>query len=411
MSDSELAHFLLSLVVLLVAALAAGQLFDWLKLPRAVGEIAAGFVLGPSVLGAILPDLSNWLFRGFAAQSALLSVFYWLGLVLLMFIAGFKVEPRLEPAERKLVGGLVVGSTLLPFALGWWSAPLVAGPNPGAPFAIVMGIAAAVTSIPVISRIFLDLGMMGTPFAKLVLAGAAIQDLLLWTVLAMALALQKQQTADFGSLASVAAVTLAFAGISIIAGPSLLRMAGRLAARSLTEAALTGYTLVVCLLFATGASILGVNIIFGALIAGMTIGRFPDSRFRDVKQRISDLAIWFFVPIYFALVGQRIDVHSHFDLLLCIGFVFATSAVKVASCLVATWFIRVPWSRAVDLAFAMNTRGGPGIVLASVAFEARIIDEPLFVALVFASIATSLFAGLWFRYRLAHGVDFGAPAA
>jgi len=405
MSDAELARLFLALVLLLSAALAGGQVFESLRLPRVIGEISGGFLLGPSVLGLLSPSAEIWLFSGSPSQPALLSAFYWLGLILLMFTAGFKVQPVVPGADRRLMAALVLGSMLLPFPFGWLSAPFFAHAAPGnqLAFAIVMGIGAAVTSIPVISRIFMDLGLMQTGFARVVVASASVQDLLLWIALAIATALQQGQQADTGALLQVAGVTVAFAMVSIALGPAMLRFAGRLAGGRFTDASLTGYTLLVCLVFVAMASAIQVNVIFGALLAGLIIGRFPQERFAAVKQRITDIALWFFVPIYFALVGQRLDLQQAFDGPLILGFLLATTVVKVGSVMVAVRLARRGWGEALDYGMAMNTRGGPGIVLASVALGAGIIDGRLFVAFILASILTALAAGLWFRWRLAGG--------
>jgi Kef-type K+ transport system membrane component KefB len=131
------------------------------------------------------------------------------------------------------------------------------------------------------------------------------------------------------------------------------------------------------------------------------IGRFPSPHLAPVKQRVADIAIWFFVPIYFALVGLRLDLAHQFDWRLTALFILATTAVKLASVAIAAKAGGAGWGRALDYGVAMNTRGGPGIVLASVAHAAGIIDDRMFTALVLASILTSFATGLWFRWRLA----------
>jgi Kef-type K+ transport system membrane component KefB len=402
MSDSELARFFLSLVLLLVGALGMGRVFERLRLPRVIGEIVGGVALGPSVLGLVAPEAQKWVFAGFPSQGALLSAFYWLGLVLLMFTAGFKMHAE-GGGSRRLVAALVAGALVLPFALGYAGAPLFAEARRGDPlaFELVMGIAAAVTSIPVISRIFLDLKLMGTPFARNVVGAATIQDLILWTLLAVATAVQHGQAADAAGIARVAAITLVFVAVSLIFGPTVVRAVGRAGIAQFSEAALTGYALLLCLAFVVVASLLSVNVVFGALVAGLVIGRFPSPHLAPVKQRIADITIWFFVPIYFALVGLRLDLAHEFDWRLTLLFVAATTAVKLASCVVAARIGGAGWGRALDYSVAMNTRGGPGIVLASVAHAAGIIDDRMFTALVLASILTSLATGLWFRWRLA----------
>lgn len=403
MNDSELARFFLSLVLLLVGALGGGRVFERLRLPRVIGEIVGGIVLGPSVLGLISPEAQKWLFAGFPAQGALLSAFYWFGLVLLMFTAGFKMQSEGAGGSSRIVVVLVLGALVIPFALGYAGAPLFVEARKGDPFAfeLVMGIAAAVTSIPVISRIFIDLGLMGTPFARDVVGAATIQDLILWTMLAVATAVQHGDAADTAGLVRIVAITLAFVLVSLIFGPALVRAIGRTGLGKFSEASLTGYALLLCLIFVTLASLLRVNIVFGALVAGLVIGRFPSPHLAPVKQRIADIAIWFFVPIYFALVGLRLDLAHQFDWALTAVFILASTAIKLASCTIAAKAGGAGWGKAVDYGVAMNTRGGPGIVLASVAHAAGIIDDRLFTAFVLASILTSFATGLWLRWRLA----------
>jgi Kef-type K+ transport system membrane component KefB len=320
-----------------------------------------------------------------------------------MFTAGFRLRSESEAEGRRMVLALVLGAVAVPFAFGFLAAPLVADAARGDPlaFRLVMGIGAAVTSIPVIARLFLDLGLMDSRFARDVVAAATLQDLLLWIVLAVATAVQHGQAAYAVDLAVIVVVTVAFAVLSLVLGPALIRFAGRAGIRRFSEASLTGYALLVCLFFVAAAALLGINVVFGALVAGLIIGRFPSPHLAPVKQRIADIAIWFFVPIYFALVGARLDLAHQLDWVLALGFVAATTAVKLGSVILAARAAGAGWSSALDYAVAMNTRGGPGIVLASVAHAAGIIDDRLFTALVLASILTALATGLWFRWRLA----------
>jgi Kef-type K+ transport system membrane component KefB len=181
--------------------------------------------------------------------------------------------------------------------------------------------------------------------------------------------------------------------------PAILPVAGRLALKGSPDASLIGYTLLVCLILVSLASVLQVNIIFGALLAGVVIGRLPGARLETVKQNITNMALWFFVPIYFAMVGLQMNLPGNFEPILIFGFLLASSLVKIASVTFAARFGDVPWRRAIDFGVTMNARGGPGIVLASMAYGAHIIDQALFVALVLASIFTSLAAGIWLRLR------------
>lgn len=404
MLDQELSRLLLSLVLLLFFALAIGHAFSSLGLPRVVGEICAGLVLGPSLLGYFAPPIFSWIFAGFSEQGKMLSVFYWLGLILLMFTAGFKISTKFSSADRFLFASLILGGMGLPFLFGFFASPLLPNSmlaNPVA-LALVIATASAVTSIPVITRIFIDLDMLSSRFAQVVLSAAAAQDLILWIALSTAITIQQGQLGDSISFTEVAPVvggTVIFSVATLLLFPAILRFAGRAVATKSPDAALFGYTLLVCLVLVSIASLLRVNIVFGALLAGIVIGQLPGTKLEHVKQSITNLAVWFFVPIYFSLVGLQMNLPGNFNPTLIFGFLLTSSLVKIASVAFFSKLARIPWDKAFDFGVTMNARGGPGIVLASLAHAAQIIDEAFFVALVLASILTSLATGAWLKSR------------
>ena len=395
---------LLSLVLLLSFALSAGHVFNILRLPRVVGEICAGLLLGPSFLGFFAPELHEWIFNGFAEQRKLLSVFYWLGLILLMFSAGFELPAKTDKSDRTLILCLFLGGISLPFLSGFLLAPLIQNKmaSNNISFSLVIAIASAVTSIPVLSRIFIDLDMVSSRFAKVILTVAAFQDIVLWVVLSVALAIQRgagNGSDPVSDQLKIVLGTVFFVLLTIYVVPSILRLSGRVVITPAHESSLIGYTLLVCLVLVTVASVFKVNIVFGALLAGVVIGRFGGARMVDVKQNILSISIWFFVPIYFSLVGLQINLPHSFNPALLLKIVVLTSLIKLTSVTLFAKLALSSWARSFDYGVAMNARGGPGIVLASLAYTAKIIDEELFLVLVLVSIITSMFAGVWLRYR------------
>ena len=404
MLDHELSRFMLSLVLLLSFALSIGHVFSLLSLPRVVGEICAGLVLGPSFLGLFAPSLSNWIFSGFPEQGKLLSAFYWLGLIFLMFTAGLKVSTKLAEDDRRLVFMLVAGGIGPPVLFGLLATNWI--PNAMAAnslaFAMIIATASAVTSIPVLTRIFLDLEMLSGRFAGVVLSAAVIQDLMLWVVLSVALAAQQgsaESSFNLQDIASVIVGTLVFSSVAVFLVPAALSYVGRTFLKESPDASFVGYTLLVCLILVSLASALHVNIVFAALLAGVLIGRLPGSRLDSVKQNIENVAVWFFVPIYFSMVGLQLDIPGNFDPILIFGFLVTSSLVKVTSVVLFARLAKVSWGKALDFGVTMNARGGPGIVLASLAYSASIINGEFFVALVVASIFSSLIAGIWLEIR------------
>jgi Kef-type K+ transport system membrane component KefB len=159
----------------------------------------------------------------------------------------------------------------------------------------------------------------------------------------------------------------------------------------------------VCFLFSAVASVLEVNIVFGALLAGMVIGVMPHDQFAKAKEHIKDLSLAFFIPIYFAIIGLRLDLIHHFDVLFSLRFLLFATTFAVLGTLIALRLAKEDWLSSFNIAVAMNAKGGPLIVLATVALELGIINQTFFVTLVLIALATSLLAGSWLRYVISKG--------
>lgn len=402
MSDFELSRILISMVLLLALALVIGNAFVYMRMPRVIGEITAGLLLGPSVLGLLAPEIHKCIFQSFPDQEKMLSVFYWIGLILLMFSAGFRLPYTFARHDRSTVLALIAGGLILPLIFGFSAAGiLVPNGNLANPisFALVMATACAVTSIPVIARIYMELGIESGRFARLTLMAASLQDLILWAILSIAIALQLGEALEpLGILYQFAGI-VAFTLIVVIALSSFIGLCGRKLLGKIPDEALIGYALLACLLIVSLASFLHVHIVFGALLAGMVVGRFSVPQLEKAKNSILSISNWFFVPIYFALVGIKVDLPSYFDPQLFLMFLIFSSAIKVISVVLLARLVENSWMKTMDYGIVMNTRGGPGIVLASLAYSTGIIDQSLFVTLVVTSILTSLFAGIWLRWR------------
>jgi len=409
MTDFELNRFLIAILLLLAAAHLCGYLFQRIGLPRVVGEIAGGIILGPSGLGHVFPSAFQGIFNAFGAEAQVLSMMYWLGLILLMFISGFEIE-RLDVREdRRLILAMLAGSTIIPFACGWlaWEvydfSPALGSQHNTLALRIVIAVAVAVTSIPVLSKIFMDLDIIRSRFAKVVLSCATIHDVILWVAVAVATGLVQEKNISASALAWKVLSTLLFFAAMIAVMPRIMGFFSRSRFNLLARSSVVGYTLFVCFMFAAFAGLLKINIVFGAFLAGITLGLTADKDSQERKKPIREMAMGFFVPIYFALVGFKLDLIHHFDGGMLAGFTFFAMAAAIAATFMAAYAVVRRVLPAFNLAMAMNARGGPGIVLATVAFELGIISEPFFVTLIILSLVSSLLAGVWFRFCLTRG--------
>ncbi|MCA9323035.1 MAG: cation:proton antiporter, partial [Planctomycetes bacterium] len=247
---AQTAHILIALSLLLVAAHGMGFLFVRLRQPRVIGEILGGLLLGPSVLGHFFPDIQRTAFPDYdGATFSVLGAVYQLGLLLLMYCSGLEVRSSFQQKERRTALLITASGTILPFCLGigilslgvqgsggFLDVSRFYGPaDHSTAFMLVFAVAIAVTSIPVISRIMFDLDLLETPFARIVLGAAVIEDILLYIVLAVALGmvgsgseetfglqnlLGLDSSSGLGKLFHIVA-PLAFIFLSLTAGPGL----------------------------------------------------------------------------------------------------------------------------------------------------------------------------------------------
>src|SRR6202158_2568063 len=193
MSTSDLTSILFILLLLVGLAQLLGYLFVKLRQPKVVGEILAGVVLGPALVGRL--PFASGLMEATKQHASILNFVYWLGLLLLMFLSGAETRQLFSREERREVGWLAIVGTGVPFVLAlafgpWLVRPALAGPNGNRiSLIIILAVGVAVTSVPVVSKIFADLKVLHTRFARLVLGVAVLEDIVLWLALAIATAM------------------------------------------------------------------------------------------------------------------------------------------------------------------------------------------------------------------------------
>ncbi len=404
LSNLELTRFFIALVLLLIAAHVMGFLFYELKLPRVIGEILGGLLLGPTVLGYFSPDGQNWVFAAFPSEGKLLSLVSNFGLILLMLVSGFEIQRSFSREDRRIATAFLLGATLVPFVVGMFT-PLVynfsayTGPNGNnLSLAIIVGIGVSVTSIPVISKIFIDLRLINTRFAKIVLAIATVEDVVQFAALAVATGVGGASTVTLNTIASTVLVTGLFFALALLALPRLIRYVHDSRLDILIKTHPSRYVLLLCFSLVAIASLLNVNIVFGAFLAGVAAGTLPEETLSKAKSQIKAISFATFTPVYFAVVGLKLDLIHQFDPIFFLGFLLFSTALKSFGALAVGKLVRQNWLSSVNLAVALNARGGPGIVLATVAFDLGLISEAFFVALVLVAIVTSMIAGYWLRY-------------
>lgn len=420
MTTEEIGRLVLTLAVLVASAHGLGFLFERLRQPRLVGEILTGVILGPCLLGRWFPDLSAALFGGTGDKTeTVLGFIYWLGLLLLMFVSGSQTRHVLGSENRRETALLVAVGTPIPFFIvlflglsSWLPLRSITGAADQPMSALlVLAIAVAVTSIPVLSRILYDLGILHTRFASLLLGSAVIEDIILWAVLAIATTLAASATLAsehiVGGLTAHLTTTLAFTFCGLTIAPTILRRIQSWNLNYLLRASPVAYVIVVLLAYAALAGALKVTPVFAAFLAGVGvvggISGVERDRFAHALDAVARFATAFFIPIYFAFVGYKLDLGSGFSAPMFLAFLAGSSLLALIGVGTGAWVAGFRGLDVVNLAVATNARGGPGIVLATVAYEEQIINSQFYTTLVLTAIITSQIAGTWLSYVLRRG--------
>ena len=415
MSNADLTTIFFLLLALVATAQLLGWLFVRLRQPKVVGEILAGVVLGPALIGRL--SFASGLGHAASQHKDILDFVYWLGLLLLMFLSGAETQQLFTREERREVGWLTIVGTGIPFLLAlvlgpWLIHPSLAGPKGNRlSLIIILAVGVAVTSVPVVSKIFADLRILHTRFARLVLGVAVLEDIGLWLALAVATALAGRTALDPRHMAYHLGATVVFFALGLTLVPRLVKRINKARFNVIARHAPVAYAMAVLLGYCVVAGALDVSLVFAAFLAGFAVVHKKRRLFADALEAIGKVAFGFFIPVYFAIVGLKLDLIRGVSLWMMVAFILGSCIVKILSVSLAGRFAGFRGLDLVNLAITTNARGGPGIVLASVAFDAGIISPKFFTTLVVAAVLTSQVAGAWLDYVLRKGWPLLTPSS
>jgi Kef-type K+ transport system membrane component KefB len=370
--------------------------------------------LGPAVIGRF--GFASRLTEETVHQANILSFVYWLGLLLLMFLSGAETRNLFTRGERREVGWLTIVGTGIPFLLTlalepWLIHPALAGPNGNRiSLIVIVAVGVAVTSVPVISKIFADLKILHTRFARLVLGVAVLEDMVLWLALAVATGMAANTAPSLKQVSYHLVATISFFVLGLTIVPRLVKRINKSRFNIVAIHSPIAYALAVLFAYCVAAGMLNVSLVFAAFLAGFAVVHKKRRLFAEALDTIGKISFAFFIPIYFAIVGLKLDLVRGLSWRMIILFLVGSCVVKIASVSLAGRFAGFRGLDLVNLAITTNARGGPGIVLASVAFDAGIISAKFYTALVLAAVLTSQMAGAWLDYVLRKGWPLLTPS-
>lgn len=396
--SSEAIALLAVAVVVLVAEL-LGNLALRLGQPRVIGDIVGGILLGPSLLGLLLPGLSRWLFA--PAVVSQINLLGQLGLVLYMFLVGVELNPRLLVGRLPLASRVSAMGIALPLGLGVllsdrleaWLPDLLPG-NHSLAGSLFMGTAMAITAFPVLAGILSERQLTDQPLGTLAIAAAAIDDVVGWILLAAAVSLSRS-----GSPAAALPTLLATVGYAVllVLGTAPLR---RWLLRQMASGSEPGHllqTLVLSgsLLSAVATEAIGVHLIFGAFLWGLAMPRSPVLQ-RWLDLRLGTLVLNLLLPLFFVISGlnTRFDSLDTPQLWQAAALVLVVAVTgKFFGAFSMARVSGLPSRQAQALGWLMNTRGLTELVVLNVGLSLGMINQELFTIGILMALVTTVMTG------------------
>jgi len=399
MSQGAWTVLFLQLGVMLGAAVLFGQLARRLRLQPLFGELLAGVILGPTLLGAVAPGFERALFPAAGPVQTASSAIINLGMLLFLFTAGNEVKLEHLPRRARAIGWTSLCGMALPMATGAalvWLFPTIWGPQAETHrglLALCVGTALSISALPVIARILMDLDLLGDELGVVVMSAATLDDLVGWALFAVILGRFGATGGAASGVGGVLARTIGFIAATLVVGRLLGRPALAWIRRRLPWP--TGFlavTAVLVLLAGSAAELLGFHAIFGAFFAGVALADRGGAG-NEAHATIQHFVLGFFSPLYFVSLGLLADFSRDFDLRLVTLVTVVACAGKLSGAWIGGRLAGFGTRSALAVAFGLNARGAMEMVIASVALQNGLISSRVFVALIVMALVTSMISG------------------
>jgi Kef-type K+ transport system membrane component KefB len=393
--ESLLLGVIVQLILIVGCARAVGALFRYIGQPQVCGEIAAGFILGPSVLGAFFPQAQRMIFDPRA--STYICVLSQIGLVFMMFLIGLEFDFGHLAGSSRTALFISSAGIILPFSLGIvlgiWIRSKMNLPVDARGFVLFVATALSITAVPVLGRIMIEFNMTRTRLGTLTITAAAIDDAAGWLLLALVCSIVGSRFHP-GRLVLAAVEVVGYLLLMIfVVRPLLLRWIRRAMRDSGGELSLNALAQLVVFFLASAAitNVIGIFAVFGAFVMGGLLYDQAELR-AAVNRRMRDFVTVFFLPVFFTYTGLRTDIGSMRGgqvWIICAVVILVAFAGKFGGCGLSAKLSGLTWREAISVGVMMNTRGLMELIVLNTGYDLGIIPRPIFFILVTMAVVTT----------------------
>src|ERR1700678_2143400 len=396
LAPHDIMHIFIALAVLLGAAKLAGELMQKLDQPSVLGEIMAGILLGPTLLGHFRPDLYAFIFPSTGNLPIALETVTTLGVVFFLLIAGLEIDLRSIFRQGKSALLVSFFGVIIPFAFGFGAAvlfPRFLGAAPNADrliFSLFVGTALSISALPVIAKILMDLNLLRSEMGTVVMSSAMFDDLVGWILFSMLLGMMHGGDSSFSQVKRTIVLVIGFVVLSLTMLSWLIdKILPRIQAHTSWPGGVLGFIFTLTLASAAFAEFAGIHAVFGAFIVGIAVGESTHLRKRT-SELIHGIVTNVFAPFFFASIGLRTNFVANFSLPITATVIVVACVGKLLGAGLGARLGGMDRRTSWGVGLAMNARGAMEMILGLIALQAGLIQVKMFVALVIMALFTSL---------------------
>jgi Kef-type K+ transport system membrane component KefB/mannitol/fructose-specific phosphotransferase system IIA component (Ntr-type) len=404
LNHHEVIILLIQLSILLIFARIFGELSRLAKQPAVIGEIIAGIVIGPSFLGNYFSDTFNYIFKSSQNAFFALDGISSIGVILLLFVAGMELEIPLIVKKGKAAAIISLFGVIIPFIIGFssgyyfYESVIQFLPEYKLLFSLFFGTALSISALPVIAKTLLDLNLLKTQIGGLILASAMVDDLIGWIFFSILLSMIVTSS-GLSQIVLVIISVLVFVAITLTLGRAIINIILSLIVIYISgPSGVIAFSILICLLGSLFTQSIGIHSIFGAFIVGIAVGN-SEHFTNEHREIIHQFTAGFFAPLFFVMIGLKVNFIQNFDLFLVLFVVFFAFAAKIIGVGIGSYyFAKLNKYESWAIAFGLNARGSMAIILGLIALDAKVINQEIFVAIVIMAILTSITSGPFLNY-------------
>lgn len=395
LNEIQVLRFLIQFTLLFVVARILADIMKRLGQATVIGELLAGLMLGPSLLGHFAPAVYRLMFPPDPLADHLLEALAWIGVIMLLLYTGLETDLGiLRSVGRASIAiswlGIIV-PLLTGFALGWEiPASYLAKPNDRLIFSLFIAVAMSISAVPVIAKILIDLDLMRRDLGLIILAAGILDDTMGWLMLSIVAGLAAHGTIDLKSLGSIAVAVVAFVGFCYYLGGELVvRIMRWVDDRGFAEHAGMSTMVGIAMVCAIITQAIGIHAVFGAFIAGVMLGRSGRLRKSD-RAELEATSIGVFAPVFFAYSGLKVDLFA-LDGVSLLAVVLGIAIIgKMIGCTTGALLFGMKWRESLAVAVGMNARGGMEIIVALLGLSLGVLTGQMYAIIIMVAIVTLL---------------------